>query len=61
MEGKKANTTKDIPSSNGMLYKNSEVVVIKQECGCTHGQQNILIQDETGREFWVSNHDILIK
>ena len=61
MEGKKAIATKDIPSSNGMLYKNSTVTIIKQECSCSHGHQNILIQDDTGREFWVSIHDILIQ
>jgi len=60
MKGKNATTTKDVQSSNGMLYKDSKVTVMEVKCACTHGQQNILVEDTSGREFWVGKHDILI-
>tara|TARA_Y100000401_G_scaffold89647_1_gene75197 strand:- start:112 stop:297 length:186 start_codon:yes stop_codon:yes gene_type:complete len=61
MEGKSAIVTKDIQSSNGMLYKSSNVLIKRQECSCTHGNKNILIEDDAGRQFWVGKHDILIQ
>jgi|21_taG_2_1085346.scaffolds.fasta_scaffold02602_2 hypothetical protein len=59
-EGKKAVATKDIPSSSGMLYKKSKVTVMEMKCSCSHGKQNIRVEDASGRSFWVGNEDILI-
>ena len=59
-EGKKAIATKDVQSSNGMLYKKSSVTVMEMKCSCSHGRSNIRVEDASGRSFWVSNEDILI-
>ena len=60
MVGKNATVTKDIQDTHGMLYKNSIVKVLELKCTCTHGKKNILIEDNSGRQFWVGAHDILI-
>ena len=60
MVGRSATITKDIQDTHGMLYKGSSVTVLEQECTCTHGQKNILIEDKSARKFWVGKHDILI-
>ena len=58
MVGREATVTKDIQTSNGMLYQGSSVKVLEKKCTCTHGQQNILIEDKSARQFWVGKHDI---
>ena len=60
MKGSSAIATKDIQTSEGMLHKNTEIQVIDIKCSCTHGEKNIVVRDNAGREFWVGTHDILI-
>ncbi len=60
MKGKKGIVTKDVHSANGMLHKKSKVTVVEVKCTCTHGDQNILVQDSSGRDFWIGKHDFLI-
>tara|TARA_R110001583_G_scaffold89467_3_gene230779 strand:- start:63 stop:248 length:186 start_codon:yes stop_codon:yes gene_type:complete len=52
--------THDIQTTEGMLHKNTEIVVLEVACTCTHGDQNIKVKDNAGRIFWVGQHDILL-
>ena len=56
MVGKEARIVVDKQTTNGMLYKNSIVIVQEIICTCK-GKDNI---DTTGRMYWVRNSDILI-
>ena len=56
--GKKAIITKDVQTENGMLYKESKVVIKDRICSC-ESKKNISIQ-YSGRRYWVSLLDILI-
>ena len=56
--GKKAIITKDVQTENGMLYKESKVVIKDRICSC-ESKNNISIQ-YSGRRYWVSLLDILI-
>jgi hypothetical protein len=59
MVGKQARLVVDKQTTNGMLYKNSIVIVQEIICTCK-GKDNIRVEDTTGRMYWVRNSDILI-
>ena len=58
--GKNATVVRDIQTPEGMVYRNTEVLVLDKMCSCTHGEKNIQIEDNAGRRFWVGSPDILI-
>jgi hypothetical protein len=60
MIGKSGKATKDIQSADGMLHKNTHIVVEEIACKCTHKENNIKVRDKAGRIFWVGMHDILL-
>jgi len=60
MKGQSGRTTKDIQTAEGMLHKNSKIVIEEMACKCTHGEKNIRVKDNAGRIFWVGLHDILL-
>ena len=51
---------KDTQTTNGMLYKNTEVVVKERSSSKTKRSTTIMVEDAAGRCYWVSNADILI-
>jgi hypothetical protein len=52
--------THDIQTAEGMLHKNSKVIVLEYACSCTHGNKNVKVKDNAGRIFWIGPHDILL-
>ena len=60
MRGRSAKMVENVETENGMLYKGSEVTVVEVSCKCTAGENNIKIEDATGRIYWVTNRNILI-
>jgi len=52
--------TNDIQTAEGMLHKNTKVLVVDVVCKCTHGEKNIKVKDNAGRIFWIGQHDILL-
>ena len=60
MRGEHGIITNDIQTSEGMLHKNTKVLIEEVECTCTHGQKNIKVKDNAGRIFWIGKHDILV-
>ena len=50
----------DIPSVNGMLYKNTKVIVKERGATKTRKSNTIRVEDAVGRCYWISNADILI-
>ena len=60
MVGKQARLVVDKQTTNGMLYQNSMVTVKEIVCSCKVGKDNIKVEDNTGRIYWVRNTDILV-
>ena len=60
MKGSSAIITNDIQTAEGMLHKNTKIIIEQVACSCTHGEKNIQVKDKAGRIFWVGQHDILI-
>ena len=58
--GQRVRIEYDIPSSEGMLYKNSKITLLERKCSCTHGEKNIKVSDSAGRLFWIGKHDYLL-
>lgn len=52
---------KDTQTTNGMLYKNTKVVVKERSSSKTKRSTTIMVEDAAGRCYWVSNADILIE
>ena len=55
MIGKTGIITKDIQTSDGMLYKKTKVRIKEVK-----NKENIRVTDMAGRIFWVKLHDILV-
>jgi len=60
MRGKDAKMVANLQTDNGMLYKGVTVTVVEVACKCSAGENNIKIEDATGRIYWVNNQNILI-
>ena len=60
MIGKQARLILDKQTVSGMLYKGSVVTVKELACSCSKGKDNIRVEDNTGRFYWVRNSDILV-
>lgn len=60
MVGKKATIVRDTQTSNGMLYKKAKIKIIEVGCTCNKGKNNIKVEDQLGRIYWISNADLLI-
>lgn len=56
----KGTIVKDTQTTNGMLYKNTKVVIKGRSASKTKKSTNIMVEDAAGRCYWVSNADILI-
>ena len=51
---------KDTQTTNGMLYKNTKVIIKERGSTKTRNSNIIRVEDAVGRCYWVSNADILI-
>ena len=60
MIGKQAVITKDKQTTNGMIKQFAIVTVREIKCTCSQGPDNISVEDNTGRLYWVNIHDILV-
>ena len=60
MIGKQARLVFDKQTTNGMIYKGSVVTVVEIACSCSQGKDNIKVEENTGRVYWVRNSDIIV-